>query len=137
MAISKKFAIFAQSLWNLEKIVTSWLGDIAKIWAQLDQNYGFFTYIQIFFGFSTFLLLIRLIGNKLKYDEEKHIVSAPIQPHSWIKPHPLSFHAKNNFLCVFYMVIWGQKSVRKNRTPGLHSSRYGNLHRTLALTNWK
>ena len=52
-------------------------------------------------------------------------ISASIQPHSWIEPHPLSFHAKNNFLCVFYVVIWGQKSILKNRTPGLYWSRYG------------
>lgn len=51
---------------------------------------------------------------------ELNTVSAPIQPHSWIDPHPLSFHARNNFLCVFYVVILGQKSILKNRYPGLY-----------------
>ena len=40
-------------------------------------------------------------------------VSAPIQPHSWIEPHPLSFHAKDNFFIRFYVVIWGQKCILK------------------------
>ena len=29
------------------------------------------------------------------------------------------------FLCVFYVTIWGQKLVLKNRTPGFKWSRYG------------
>ena len=57
MAISKKSTIFAQSSWNLVKITTSWLGNIDWIWAQLDQNYGFFTSSQLF-GLSNFLLPI-------------------------------------------------------------------------------
>ena len=61
MTISKKSTIFAQSSWNLVKIITSWLDCIAWIWAQLDQNYGFFTYNQMF-GFSTFLLLILCVS---------------------------------------------------------------------------
>ena len=44
---------------------------------------------------------------------------------SWIEPHPLKNHAKMQFLCVFYVTIWGQKPILKNRTPGLHSSGYG------------
>ena len=47
---------------------------------------------------------------------------------SWIEPHPLRNHAKMQFLCVFYVTIWGQKPILKNRTPGLHSSRYGTCH---------
>ena len=30
------------------------------------------------------------------------------------------------FLCVFYVTIWGQKSITKNENPALYSSRYGN-----------
>ena len=52
-------------------------------------------------------------------------VPAPLMPHSWIEPHPLRNHAKNNFLCVFYVVIWGQKSILKNKTLGLYWSGYG------------
>ena len=28
------------------------------------------------------------------------------------------YYRINNFLCVFYVVIWGQKCILKNRTPG-------------------
>ena len=54
-------------------------------------------------------------------------VSALFEPHSWIEPHPLRNrnHAKRQFLWVFYVTIWGQKPILKNRTPGLHSSGYG------------
>ena len=44
-------------------------------------------------------------------------VSASIQPHS----------QKNNFFCVFYVMIWDQKSILKNRTSGLYWSGYGTL----------
>ena len=54
-------------------------------------------------------------------------VSAPFEPHSWIEPHPPRNHAKMQFLCVFYVTIWGQKPVLKNRTPGLKWRRYGML----------
>ena len=30
-----------------------------------------------------------------------------VQPHSWIEPHSLRIHAKNNFSCFFYVVIRG------------------------------
>ena len=53
--------------------------------------------------------------------------SASIQPHSWIEPHPLSFHAKSNFSFGFYVVIWCQKYILKNRNPGLYWSGYGRL----------
>ena len=35
---------------------------------------------------------------------------------------PVRIHAKNYFLCVFYVAIWGQKFMMENRTQGFHSS---------------
>ena len=65
-----------------------------------------------------------------------YTISTWIQPHSWIEPHPLRIHAKSNFSCVFYVVIWGQKSVTKNKTPGLQSRRNGSKL-TLFKTSWQ
>ena len=86
---------------------------------------SFFPLISVFFQcakksdhWSCSLLLLKVHSNI-------GTVSASIQPHSWIEPHPLSFNAKNYSLSVFYVVIWGQKSILKNRTPGLYWSRYG------------
>ena len=60
MAISKKSTIFAQFSWNFVKIITTWLGNIAWIWAQLDQNYRLFTKTKSF-GFSIFLSSIHTL----------------------------------------------------------------------------
>ena len=51
--INQKFTIFAQYSCNLVKITTSWLGNIAWIWAQLNQNYECFTSSKLF-GFPIF-----------------------------------------------------------------------------------
>ena len=66
LVASKKSTIFVQSSWNLVKIITSWKDDIAWIWAQLDKNYAFFTYSQMF-GLSNFLLLILYILDVLTH----------------------------------------------------------------------
>ena len=53
-------------------------------------------------------------------------VLALFEPHSWIEPHPLRNHAKMQFLCVFYVTIWGQKPILKNISLGFKERRHGN-----------
>ena len=72
-----------------------------------------------------FILTQSLMVNAALTIQDWVTVSAPFEPHSWIEPHPPRNHAKMQFLCVFYVTIWGQKLVLKNRTPGFIWSRYG------------
>ena len=46
-SITKKSTDFCQSLWNLTKIISSWVSQIAWISAWLDKNCRFFTYGEI------------------------------------------------------------------------------------------
>ena len=52
-SFTKRFTDFGQSLWNLVKMTSSWVGNIILILAWFDMNYGFYTEVQIlgYFGF--------------------------------------------------------------------------------------
>ena len=54
-AINKKSTFSCQSLWNLVKMTSSWVGEVAGISAWLDKNCGFFTNSQILCQSNFFL----------------------------------------------------------------------------------
>ena len=51
-AINEKLSIFVQFWWNLVKMTTSWLGQIAKTSAWYNPKWGFFIYDTILSQFA-------------------------------------------------------------------------------------
>ena len=68
-AINEKSIIFIQSLWNFVKMTMSWIVKIAKFWAWLDKNYGFF--INSIFQSQSHFLLLTLYFNPPKKTHQR------------------------------------------------------------------
>ena len=87
---------------NLHFLILMKLGEnnhfmtnFAWIWAQLDQNYNFFTFSQLF-GFSTFLLLIL-------YDGFPHFFGENYYGFSWSVRQPFALWL---ILCALPLQRW-------------------------------